>query len=104
MRDRCRIWKLSALTCVGLLLCSANAAATPTPADIVVYGQRPATFRDGTTPFPADGGIFEHRRQADDPVTRLKFKQVNGLVNHLGLFPDRIGSFGKYVFMGNSQT
>ncbi|HEY6559150.1 MAG TPA: hypothetical protein VI072_17825 [Polyangiaceae bacterium] len=79
-------------------------AATPPPADVIVYGKLPATFRDGTTPFVANGGIFEHRQQTDDPLTRLKFRDVPGLVNHLGLYPDRIGSFGKYVFLGNSQT
>ncbi|HMJ10867.1 MAG TPA: hypothetical protein VK524_05645 [Polyangiaceae bacterium] len=83
---------------------SSQLAVTPPPADVVVYGRRPATFRNGTTPFVPSGGIFEHRQQTDDPLTRLKFREVAGLENRLGVFPDRIGSFGKYIFLGNSQT
>ncbi len=78
-------------------------AATPPPADVIVYGKRPSVFRNGT-PFVANGGIFEHRQQSDDAFTRLKFRDVSGLVNHRGVYPDRIGSFGKYLFLGNSQT
>jgi hypothetical protein len=89
--------------CLGLL-CALAADAAVLPADIVVYGEQPPTFRDGTTPFPASGDTWEYRRESDDPWTRIKFRHVPGIRNQLGAFQFRSGTYGKYVFVGNAQT
>src|SRR6185503_13029507 len=82
------------------------AAATGLPSDVAVFGEQPATFRDGVTPFPSSGSSWDYRADAfeqnpDDPITRLKFTHVPGLKNASGRFTHRIAPFGKYILMGN---
>jgi hypothetical protein len=85
-----------------------TATAASDPADIVVYGDQPLTFRDGNpnnnNQFPSDGGIWTYKAKPSDPLTRLKFRDVPTLRNPLGVFPDRIGSFGKFILLGNSES
>src|SRR5262249_2857248 len=91
---------------VALAICFGVTAATATvaPPDIAVYGEQSAYFRDGTTPFPTNGGIFEDQQEGDDPVTRLEFNAITGMKNTLGSFPMRHTTFGKYVIVGNGKT
>jgi hypothetical protein len=103
-----RWWRGVAAAMFGVAaLGIASANATNLPADIVVYGEQRSSFRDGnaaTNPFPSSGGIFEYHHDADDPVTRLKFRDIPGLANELGQFPHGIATFGKYVLLGNGAT
>jgi len=83
---------------------ASSALAATLPADIAVYGEQPATFRNDVTPFPPSGSIFTFQQDADDPVTRLKYTTVSGFQNGLGRYTHRISTFGKYVILGNGET
>jgi len=98
-----------AVWCFTGVLALRTAAATGLPSDVAVFGEQPATFRDGVTPFPSSGSSWDYRADAflpnpDDPITRLKFTHVPGLKNAPGRFTHRITSFGKYIVMGNGAT
>jgi hypothetical protein len=92
------------MTAAVLGLGSSSVLATNLPADTSVFGKRPAMFRNGVTPFPASGSIWQFQQDADDPITRLKFFAVPGLRNGLGRFTWRLASLGKYIVLGNGQT
>lgn len=92
------------MSCLVSLIGAGRATATDVPADIGVYGEQPATFRDGVTPFPSSGSTWQFQIDVDDPITRLKFFAVPAMKNGLGRFTWRLASLGKYIVMANGQT
>src|SRR4029453_6087888 len=98
------LWGISVvlgMTAAVLGLGSSSVLATNLPGDTSVFGKRPAVFRDGVTPFPASGSIWQFQQDANDPITRLRFFAVPGLENGLGRFTGRLASLGKYIVLGN---
>jgi len=46
------MWTSIRVSCLAAMIAS-SAFAVTLPADIAVYGEQPATFRNDVTPFPA---------------------------------------------------